>query len=73
MSDFKIRKPRRDIDIYDYYHRDREEKEQETGKGDCPWCRGRVEKEDEFLKYFVCTRGIIYRYMKKCKKIFITS
>lgn len=54
MSDFRIRKPRRDIDIYDYYYGDREEKKQET-KGDCPWCRGRVEREDKFSKYFVCT------------------
>ena len=32
MSDFKIRKPRRDIDIYDYYYGDREEKNRKQEK-----------------------------------------
>ena len=48
MSDFRIRrKPRRDIDIYDYYHPDDDKPKKEEKKGNCPYCGGTLEKTSE--------------------------
>ena len=57
IDDFRVRKPRRDIDIYDYYFGDsKEEKSHDKSGSKCPWCGGTVSRESSSSKYYVCDK-----------------
>jgi len=55
MRDLKFKKPRRDIDIDDYYLNLESKKEKNDGSK-CPWCGGDVARKHKYSSFFACTK-----------------